>query len=197
MRLPMIKYLFTIVFAWLALQAKSQEYHIFINPDSKVVVYGSTNVNRFTFKYTETISIDRAVHVKKVNGNLKLSDCILDLKVHAFDSGNGLMNKDFRSMMKEEENPFITVSLTSLSPEWNEDGSWTNGTVDIEVEMNNIRKKYTVKCKIENPGSLLIYGRQKMFLNDFGLVPPSRMMGMVKVSELVELDLSLRFATDR
>lgn len=179
------------------LRAAGQEYHIYINPDSKVVVYGSTNVNRFTFKFTEIISIEKPVHVSKVNGILKLSDCNIDLKVKAFDSGNGLMNKDFRTMMREEENPFITVELLSITPNWNADGSWIEGKVDIEVEINEIKKKYTVKCKIENPGSLLIYGQQRMLLTDFDLVPPTRMMGMVKVSEVVELNLALRFATDR
>lgn len=174
----------------------AQEYHIYFNPTSKVVVHGSTNVNQFTFKYTEIISIKKPVHVNRVNKILKLSDCILDLKVSAFDSGNGLMNKDFRKMMKEDENPFITVELTSLIPDWKE-SMWKDGKVEIEVEINSIKKKYSVLCKVENPGSLLIYGNQRILLTDFGLVPPVRMMGMVKVSEVVTLDLALRFATDR
>jgi hypothetical protein len=175
----------------------AQEYRIYFNPSSRVVVHGSTNVNKFVFKYTEVISIDKPVRVNRMDGVLKLSDCVLDLKVGAFDSGNGLMNKDFRKMMKEEENPFITVELTSLKPLWKEDGSWKDGKVEIEVEINGITKKYTVLCKVENPGSLLIYGHQQILLTDFELVPPVRMMGMIKVSELVELDMALRFATDR
>jgi len=194
----MSRYVFTVLILMLiSLQVAGQEYHIYINPNSKVVVFGSTNVNQFSFKYTEIISIEKPVHMNLLKGILKLSDCNIDLKVKAFDSGNGLMNKDFRTMMKEEKNPFITVELLSITPVWKEDGSWKDGKVDIEVEINEIKKRYTVKCTVENPGSLLIHGQQKMLLTDFNLVPPSRMMGMVKVSELVELNLALRFATDR
>jgi hypothetical protein len=175
----------------------AQDYRIYINPDSKVIVYGSTNVNRFTFRYTEVISINKAVHVNKAGGVLQLSDCMIDLKVHAFDSGNGLMNKDFRTMMNEKDNPFISVELLSISPEWQQEGGWQTGKVEIEVEINSIKKRYFMECKVENPGSLLIHGRQRMMLTDFELVPPTRMMGMVKVSEVVELNLALRFATDR
>jgi hypothetical protein len=193
----MFKSVILFLFVFIAIQSSGQKYHIYINPQSRVVVRGSTNVNNFLFKYTESISINQAIQAKRENGNLILANCILNLKVRAFDSGNSMMNKDFRNMMKEDENPFIRVGLTSLRPDWNEDGSWTKGKVEIEVEMNGITKKYVVQCTLENPESLLIFGRQKMLLTDFELLPPTRMMGMVKVSELVELDLALRFATDK
>jgi hypothetical protein len=173
-----------------------QEYRIFIDPKSNVSVFGSTNVSRFTFEYTEPITINKPVLVKKNDGGLKLQGGLIDLKVRAFDSGYGMMNGDFRKMLKEEINPFIQVVLVSLFPKWLPDGNWLEGTVEILVEMNNIKKKYTILCKIDNPGSLLIYGREKMRLTDFELVPPVRMMGMVKVNEYVDFDLSLRFSTD-
>ncbi len=122
---------------------------------------------------------------------------MINLKVKAFDSGNGIMNKDFRKMLLEEENPFIQVELQTLTPTWQPNDSWREGKAEIEVTINAIAKTYSVSCRVENPGSLLIYGKQKILLTDFGLTPPVRMMGMVKVSEWVDLDFALRFATDR
>jgi hypothetical protein len=180
-----------------ATNTHAQEYRIFIHPSSKVVVYGSTNVNNFKFDYTEEITIEKPVRVRRQEGALQLSGGFIDLKVHSFDSGNGIMNKDFRKMLMEEENPFIQVELVSLSPKWLSDQAWLEGRADITVNINQVVKKYTVSCKVENPGSLLIYGRQKVLLTDFGLTPPVRMMGMVKVNEWVDLDFALRFATDR
>jgi hypothetical protein len=191
---------FCVAFTWFLLTTSvvfSQEYRIFIDPKSKVSVYGSTNVNNFVFQYLEIISIEKPVHVKRTNGALKLSGGIINLKVHAFDSGNGIMNKDFRKMMNEDENPFIQVELLSLIPNWQPDGHWKDGKVEIVVEMNQIKKKYIIRCTINNPGSLLIFGKEKIRLTDFELEPPSRMMGMVKVNEFVDFDLSLRFVTDR
>lgn len=178
-------------------KALAQEFRIFIDPKSEVTVYGSTNVNRFTFKYTESITIDKAVRVKMSDGVLKLHGGFIDLKVRSFDSGNGIMNSDFRKMMKDEINPFIQVELVSVIPNWLADGNWEEGKVEIVVEMNRISKKYTINCKIDSPGSLLIFGREKIKLTDFELEPPVRMMGMVKVNEYVDFDLSLRFTTDR
>lgn len=180
-----------------ALPAAGQEYYIFIHPSSKVTVHGSTNVNHFKFQYTEEIAINRPVKVRNTGGTLKLAGGIIDLKVRAFDSGNGMMNKDFRKMLLEEENPFIQVELSTLMPAWLPNEVWREGKADILVNINQIVRKYTVSCKVENPGSLLIYGTQKILLADFGLTPPVRMMGMVKVNDWVDLDFSLRFATDR
>jgi len=176
---------------------KGQEYRIFIHPSSKVAVYGSTNVNTFKFEYTEEISIDKPVRVRHNSGTLRLSGGMINLKVKAFDSGNGIMNKDFRKMLLEEDNPFIQVELTALMPAWQPNDVWREGKAEIMVNINQIIKKYIVNCTVENPGSLLIFGRQKILLSDFGLTPPVRMMGMVKVNDWVDLDFSLRFATDR
>lgn len=181
----------------LTLIARGQEYRIFIHPSSKVAVFGSTNVNNFKFEYLEEISIDKPVQVKQNSGTLRLSGGIINLKVQAFDSGNGLINKDFRKMLLEDENPFIQVELIALMPNWQPNDVWREGKAEIMVNINQIIKKYTVSCKVENPGSLLIFGRQKILLSDFGLTPPVRMMGMVKVNDWVDLDFSLRFATDR
>ena len=180
-----------------AVTAIGQEYRIFIHPSSKVTVFGSTNVNSFKFEYMEEISIDRPVRVNRQDGALKLSGGMINLKVRAFDSGNGIMNKDFRKMLLEEENPFIQVELKELRPAWQSGGFWQEGKAEITVNINAVVKTYTVSCKVENPGSLLIFGKQKILLTDFGLIPPVRMMGMVKVSEWVDLDFALRFATDR
>ncbi|MCK6618351.1 MAG: hypothetical protein L6Q51_11985 [Cyclobacteriaceae bacterium] len=174
----------------------AQQYRIFINPSSRVTVYGSTNVNQFKFRYTESISIDRPVKVNSENQILKLSGCQIDLKIHAFDSGNPIMNKDFRKMLNEDESPFIQVNLLSLAPEWERGGSWRRGKVEVLVEINTIAKKFVFDCTLENTGSLYIYGRQRISLTEFNLTPPTRMMGMVRVSEWVDLDLELRFGTD-
>jgi len=188
--------LLLILMQW-SIATHAQEYRIFIDPQSKVKVYGSTNVNHFTFDYTENISIDKPVKVKMQDGILRINGGYIDLKVQAFDSGNPIMNKDFRKMMNDEENPFIQVELTSVQPTWEDGDVWKEGKVDIVIEMNSIKKKYTIQCKIDKPGSLLIYGREKIKLTDFELEPPVRMMGMVKVNEYVDFDLALRFATDR
>ncbi len=182
---------------YITADALAQEYRIFIHPTSRVLVYGSTNVNNFKFDYTEEITIDKPVKVNRQEGMLRLSGGYINLKVSAFDSGNGLMNKDFRKMLVEEENPFIQVELVSLSPKWLSDQAWLEGKADITININQIVKKYTVSCKVENPGSLLIFGRQRVQLTEFGLTPPVRMMGMVKVNDWVDIDFSLRFATDR
>ncbi len=177
--------------------AGQQDYRIYIHPSSRVTVWGSTNVNSFKFQYTENISIDKPVRVQNKAGSLKLSGGVIDFKVRAFDSGNSIMNKDFRKMLQEEDNPFITVELSSISPNWLPNEAWREGKAEIQVTINKIVKTFTVSCTVENPESLLIYGTQRVSLLEYNLIPPVRMMGMVKVNEWVEFDFALRFATDR
>lgn len=49
----------------IATSGYTQQYRIFINPASRVTVYGATNVNQFRFRYTEVISIDKPINVKR------------------------------------------------------------------------------------------------------------------------------------
>ncbi|MBL7857450.1 MAG: hypothetical protein JNM57_07155 [Cyclobacteriaceae bacterium] len=196
----MRKFLFALIgfiLVFVRMGIGQESYRIFIDPSSRITVDGSTNVNRFTFRYTEQITIDKPVKVDRIDRKLKLKGGVIDLKVSAFDSGNGLMNKDFRKMLKEEENPFIQVELASINPTWKTSELWLDGKVEILITLNSIARKYVVPCKIENPGSLLIYGKQTLQLADFNLEAPTRMMGMVKVNEQVEFDFALRFATDK
>lgn len=186
-----------VLVLWWPGQAVAQSYRIFIHPSSLVTVFGSTNVNQFRFKYTEQLEIKKPVDVLRSNRELRLKGGDIPLKIKAFDSGNSIMNSDFRKMMKEEENPYIQVELAALIPEWDEHGSWTKGKAEVMVEMNQVLKKFVFDCLIEDPGSLLIQGKQKILLQDFGLEPPTRLMGMIKVNEWVDLDFKLRFATDR
>jgi hypothetical protein len=182
---------------FIAACAHAQEYRIYIDPSSAILVHGSTNANKFTFKYTEAISLNNAVHVVRKDRKLILSGGVIKLKVKSFDSGNNLMNSDFRKMLKEPENPFIQVELATIIPAWKPEEVWLEGDVEIVITLNNISKKFQVKGKVENPGSILIYGKQKLLLTDFKLQAPTRMMGLVKVRDVVEFDFALRFDTDR
>jgi hypothetical protein len=191
-----VRLTFLLVLAGVSLRVTAQQYRITINPSSRITVFGATNVNQFKFRYTEAISINRPVNVIRQQNTLNLSNCTIDLKIHAFDSGNPIMNNDFRKMLNEKKNPFISVSLLTLSPRWQANGSWQTGTVDVLITINNLGKKITFNCKLENPESLFIYGRERISLTEFDLTPPTRMMGMVRVSEWVDIDLALRFGTD-
>ena len=175
----------------------AQEYRIYIDSSSSILVHGSTNANKFTFKYTEEISLNNAVRVVRKDRKLILSGGVIKLKVKSFDSGNNLMNSDFRKMLKEPQNPFIQVELATIIPVWKTGEVWFDGDVEIVITLNNISRKFQVKGKVENPGSILIYGKQSLSLTDFKLEAPTRMMGMVKVRDVVEFDFALRFDTDR
>jgi len=177
--------------------AAAQDYRIFIDPSSNIKVNGSTNANKFSFQYTDPITLNNAVHVVRDHGKLVLSNGVIKLKVKAFDSGNGMMNSDFRKMLKEPENPTIEVELATIMPAWRDDELWFQGDVEIHVTMNKVQKKFLVMCQVENPGSILIFGKKSLLLSDFGLIAPTRMLGMVKVNDAVDFDFALRFDTDK
>lgn len=194
MNLPLLR---SLCLMFLAFPASAQDYRIYIDESSTILVNGSTNANKFTFKYTEEISLNNAVHVVRKDRKLNLSGGVIKLKVKSFDSGNHLMNGDFRKMLKEPENPFIQVELATIIPVWKPGDVWFDGDVEIVITLNNISKKFQVKGKVENPGSILIYGKQTLLLTDFKLEAPTRVMGLVRVRDVVEFDFALRFDTDR
>ncbi len=101
------------------------------------------------------------------------------LKVQGFECGNELMNRDFSKTLKQDEFPDITLTLIDLTGENSDMGlSVLAGEVDVEMEsLSDGRKR--------------ILGSQPLAFSDFGIVPPRRLLGMVRVENEINVDFSL------
>jgi hypothetical protein len=65
----------------------------------------------------------------------------------------------------------------------------------IEIGLANVVKNFSVDFLIKNEASLKfnLCGNKKMRFSDFLLIPPSKVAGLVKINEELNIDFELYF----
>lgn len=187
-----------------ALNSHTRTAVIDIIPDSSsLMINGSTNVNSFDCTFTGNIRNDSLL-VELVPGDTAttLRGAHLKLRVRHFDCGRSKMNTDFYDLMKADETPHIymdvarfwqakrTRNADSLSSQayhaetvFTLAGATNQYLVDIGTRQN------TANNSEETP--TVIKGQHKLDITDFGLEPPSKFLGLVKVDKSVTISFKI------
>jgi hypothetical protein len=150
-----------------------------------------TNVDCISCEYeskiTDTIpfsgnDLDELYSVK----NLKL-----EIPVKYIDCHNQLMNDDLQDMLNVSDHPHILVTVSKFDISKNPQN---NGLSDLIININGVEKEYTPAIENYIAGNtLLIKGMIPVNLNDFYISPPSKLMGLVKVNSIIEINFGLLF----
>lgn len=130
--------------------------------------------------------------IETCSGDLSIFKGGIRLKVQGFECGNELMNRDFSKTLKQDEFPDITLTLIDLKGENTGVGlSVLMGEVDVEIAGVNHRMQ--MRCTLESlsDGRKRILGSQPLSFSDFGIVPPRRLLGMVRVENEINVDFTL------
>jgi len=153
----------------------------------RVTVSGQTSVGGFRCtleKETEATKI--ALQGSSGSGAALL---YLTLPVKAFSCGNFLLNRDFQKTLKMEQHPHIRVEVLRLQA----NGAHFIGKLDLTVagtkkKLDNIQFRYQTYKK-----SKVLRSQLTLKMSEFGLTPPSRFGGLVRVEEelVIEVDLVL------
>jgi hypothetical protein len=185
--------LLVLIAGSLSAMAQSKDWQVALLPESRLAVMGSSNINRFTFWYKEALSADHTFAVHKKGGLFEFDQNMITLRVRSFDSGNAMMNSDFLKMMNESANPTLHVALVAFHPRWKEDSTWSDGEVELSVTING--RTRLIRAPGQRIGSgLFISGSPTVSLQEFELTAPSRLMGMVRVNDNIEVVLILHLA---
>jgi len=152
--------------------------------DNYLHIRGVSNVNQFSFLYNS---------VPKINPkNEPTGDTMeINIPIREFDASNPMMYKDFLELMKENEFPRITVSFSrkQLETAIRDD---SEPCPEVRIIIAGISKTYMVDCQVEKcSGNYYLKGNEVVRLSDFKLKPPSRLLGLVRVSN--EIDVNFGF----
>lgn len=190
--------LFMAVILWSSFSTSPVLLHRFIvQPESTLVVTGKTNVNSFqcTTLYCgrDTLVLRESVGTPPVflKGNVQLD-------ASAFSCGMQLMTNDFNKTIKAKEHPAIAIDFISFerTPVYGCTEERFKGR--MKISLAGITKTFDVDCAIEARSTGIIYlrGNRAFEFADFNLTAPSRMMGMVKVENKLEVRFNLALKID-
>ena len=166
--------------------------------ESAITIKGTSNVNKFT---CTSSYIQGAGTATSVSNDMSDPDVSADIaaQVKLFDCGNGRMNKDLWNALKSDDHPLITYSLDdALAGQLKTDdgdvvsifasGSLAIAGVDQPIEL-------ALTAKMLDDGMYAITGQQDVKMSDFGVEPPTALLGLVKAHDDITIYFDLRSTT--
>ena len=169
-----------------------------IESSSQLYLLGSTNVNTFRCDCQEKFTT-YGMRMEEEQGGQKASFSNTQLRIPSsrFDCGNRLMNRDMFETLKGNEHPHIQIELLDAvqqsGKKLEESAGWVSMQATTSISIAGIRKtaKMDVLAKKIGNGRYQFKGNKDLRLSDYSLDPPSPMMGLVRVNDVITIYLDL------
>lgn len=174
-----------IVFILLSFGFTKNQTKVKITNKSEVTIKGKSNVNTFECKYnSDYIEDEIHVSVTKSNSKILLDGAKIAIKSNGFDCAHKMITRDFKSILKADENPHIVINVKEIN------NTKENITAKLNVKIAGIEKEYTVPVTY-NQTTNNVKGQLKLNIKDFKLKSPKKLLGMVVVNDNVEINFNL------
>ena len=160
-----------------------------LQPESRLWVAGTSTVRAFQCQavvFDAKIESSTADAVSAVlAGEKAVSTVEVTVPAEKLDCRNGTMNEHLRKAIKAKEFPMVVfrVSTYDLARTTESVGVTLNGSLTL----GGVEKPITVKAQAKPgaDGTLIVSGMHEVRMTEFGLKPPTLMLGTMKVDEKV------------
>jgi hypothetical protein len=162
-------------------------YRIVINERSSVRIHGKTNVNKFHCGLVGQIAAD-TLYINAFDSDKEqvLRKAQLRIAVEDFDCGMRQMTNEMMELLNEPKYPHLSVTVMSLKKK----GAIHESLVRFTIA--GVSKDYRVPLTAKQSGGwTYAVGLQAINIQDFGLTPPTKFLGAVRVNEIIEVEFNL------
>ena len=166
-----------------------------LQPESRIWVEGTSTVRSFTCT-AAVVEADVATTKPKATnavfaGEKAISDVAVRIPAARLDCKNGTMNGHMLKAIKADAAPTIGFSVKSY--ELLETGDDVTTKMKGTLSLGGTTRDVTIDAGLvqEPSGSLRVKGSYDLRLTEYGLKPPSLMMGSMKVGDLVKVNFDL------
>jgi len=117
----------------------------------------------------------------------------LSVLVKNFTSNNFIALREFFKLVKSDSYPTLQVQINFSEPLLiSEKGQNYSGNAIISMTITGVTKQYTIPITLKSNGNLFILeGNKKLNIHDFGLYPKPKMMGLVIISEWIDINFHI------
>jgi polyisoprenoid-binding protein YceI len=161
--------------------------NISLEPASKVWVEGTSSVRGFKCNATDISSVIATSGSTEIVS--LVDDAQVTIPVAKLDCGNGTMNEHMRKALKASQSPNIEFKLDSYKVEG------TAATLLGTLQIAGTTKSIEIPGTVQQEGSLVrVKASKQINMTQWGVKPPSLMMGTMKVKENVTVgfDVTLK-----
>lgn len=176
---------------------------VHINGGSYLIVHGRTNLTKFHCQYVKSLSDTLLVRVVPQEPNkLLLEHADINLRVMQFDYGNKLITKDFQKLLQVQDFPELKIEALDiasgedlLKSQNQKQHTGMISSAKISVTIAGRQNEYNLEVNEPANGSPRTYsGSLHINIRDFGLIPPRKLLGLMKVNENVHIDFYLNLS---
>ena len=173
------------LFAGLVKPAKSRWL---VQKNSTIRIAGSTNVNSFCCHVNEYIGPD-TITLSASGASLG----VLAVDIERFSCNNRIMTGEFKRTLKYQQYPQLKIVFVSLEkvPAFSATPEIIRGWV--EVDLAGLSRKFEVmytSCRT-NDENVDLVGSRTFGFSDFGLTPPRKMGGLIRVNDRLDVEFTL------
>jgi hypothetical protein len=196
----MIRRIITLLFLILSYHFVSAQNTITVDiqNESSLTLVGSTNIAPFLLiQKGNKLSIKKySISSTRNKGGVNFGHNQLSLSVLNFSSDNPIAYHDFMQLLKVKLYPELQVELQhiTLQPNNNKAVNTIQGNAFIAITITGITKQYMIPFSSSRNGdNVIVDGNHKFSIRDFGLIPPTKLMGLVRTSEMVDIKFHFIF----
>jgi polyisoprenoid-binding protein YceI len=171
---------------------RAQEIYLINSSRSSLVVQGTSSLHDW-----EMIADKMNAKMEVVKNEKSINDIKnVTFSIHSKDilSDNSIMNNKTQDALKSDKYQQIKFDLQSVSGlkiSAVDFSGIANGNLFIAGKSRRIEVPF--KGKINGNESLLITGNEKIKMSDFGITPPTAMLGTLKTGDEVTIKFELEF----
>lgn len=166
-----------------------------LQKSSYLAINGSTNIVSFKLLHNGEKFSNRNLTFTSIQNQNKvyLVQNKFSFAVKDFTSNNKMALKDFFKLLRSDTYPILQVQINYLEIQPDiKQKQFINGNTSVSITITGVTKEYSIPVSSTINGDLYeIAGKKTLSIRDFGLNPPTEMMGLIKVSEWIDINFHL------
>jgi polyisoprenoid-binding protein YceI len=178
------------VVAW-----RSVSQDLSLRPESKLWIDGTSTVRAFRCAADSIAvrveTVGQGAVTRALAGDKVVKSATVRVPANGLECHNGTMNEHMRKALKTKEFPQIVFRVSAYDVAKSADS--LKGSATGELTLGGVTKVIVVTglTTQDTDGSLRIVGAYDLKMTDFGIKPPSLMLGTMKVGERVKVGFDL------
>jgi len=162
-----------------------------IERNSSLSIQGRSNVNSFQCDIKEYLRNDTISFYKEDQQQQFPIKGGLLININQFDCHQRYMTGDFRKTLKVRESPHLKIDLLTMGNFTTAGNKNIKGTMAITLAGITRKMEVDYSVATDQNGNLHLNGSRQVLFSDFGLTPPSKLAGLIKVEELINIHFLL------
>ena len=184
-------FLFLLAALFLNLTPPDTTIFFQIEQGSKLNIKGTSNVTDFTCKCEEVFP-RLQMTINQTTTKAEFKKTALSLRAKKLDCGNKAMNSDMYETMKADDYPNIELQLLeSEALDLKEEWTTIQASANLTIAGTTRKETFTIQAKKIDELQYRFKGAKSLKMTDYGMTPPRPMLGLIKVKDLIVLDLDL------